>query len=87
MWRPALQRSGIAGNVLASCAVLSAVWVFNFFVLLPVLNPGFAGLMPYGVTLASKLLFGVAMGWVLYRGEHRVHGNVAAPALANCAAC
>jgi hypothetical protein len=87
VWRPSLQRSGVAGNLLASCAVLSAVWVFNFFVVLPGLNPGFADLMPYAVTLVSKLLFGIAMGWVLYRGEHRAHSNVASPALANCEAC
>lgn len=34
-------------------------------VVLPRLNPDFVALMPYFVTLFSKLLFGVAMAWVL----------------------
>ncbi len=87
VWRPSLQRTLFVGNVLASCAALSAVWVVNFFVVLPALNPGFVDLMPYGVTLASKLLFGVAMGWVLYRGEHQAHSTGTAPALPNCEVC
>ena len=79
VWRPFLRRSGIMGSLLTSCAVLVLIWVTNFFVVLPILNPSFTGLLPYGVTLASKLLFGVAMGWVLYRRAHRSHRR---PALA-----
>jgi hypothetical protein len=41
-------------------AALAAVWGINFLVALPRLNPDFVHLLPYGVTLASKLLFGVA---------------------------
>ena len=48
-----------------SLLALAGIWTFNFFVLLPVLNPVFVALMPYPVTLASKLLFGVAMGATL----------------------
>jgi hypothetical protein len=76
VWRPLLRRSGVVGNVLASCAALGMIWTFNFLVVLPSLNPDFADLMPYGVTLTSKLLFGVAMGWVLYRAEHRRRDGV-----------
>jgi hypothetical protein len=79
VWRGSLRRSGIVGNLLASCAVLCMIWAFNFFVVLPSLNPGFANLMPYGVTLASKLLFGIAMGSMLYRAENQ--GWATAPAL------
>jgi hypothetical protein len=50
-----------------SVLALAAIWAFNFFVLLPTLNASFVTLMPYGVTLISKLLFGVAMGAVLLR--------------------
>lgn len=78
VWRPLLRRSGVVGNLLASCAALSMIWAFNFLVVLPILNPGFADLMPYSVTVTSKLLFGVAMGWVLYRAENQ---DSAAPAL------
>jgi hypothetical protein len=41
------------------------VWVLNFFLVLPWLNPAFVALLPYGVTLVSKLLFGLAMGLTL----------------------
>ena len=43
-------------------ALLGAIGVFNFFVLLPILNPQFVVLMPYGVSLFLKVLFGIAMG-------------------------
>ena len=52
-------------SVLAvSATALAAVWAINFFVILPVVNADFVTLMPYAVTLASKLGFGIAMGWV-----------------------
>jgi hypothetical protein len=43
-----------------SVLVLSAVWSVNFLILLPYINPGFVHLLPYSVTLLSKLLFGLA---------------------------
>ena len=30
----------------------------NLFILLPLVNPGFISLIPYGASLASKVLFG-----------------------------
>jgi len=44
---------------------LAAVWAINFFVVLPVVSPGFVHLLPYAITLASKLAFGVAAAAVL----------------------
>jgi hypothetical protein len=51
---------------------LATVWVFNFFVLLPLIGavvPGlqhtFVELLPYPVSLASKILFGLAGAAVL----------------------
>lgn len=41
-------------------AALSAVWATNFFVILPIVSPAFVHLVPYAVSLASKLLFGLA---------------------------
>jgi len=38
---------------------LGAIWSLNFFVVLPVVSPGFVHLLPYPVTLASKLMFAV----------------------------
>jgi hypothetical protein len=64
--RIATQNAG-AGFIVTSAAILLAlVWTVNFFIILPVVNPAFITLLPYSVSLASKLLFGVAMGMVLY---------------------
>jgi len=41
-------------------AALAGVWAINFFVVLPVVSPGFVGIVPYAVSLISKLLFGAA---------------------------
>jgi hypothetical protein len=55
-------------------AVLATVWVFNFFVVLPLISPYFADvhrsfteILPHPVTLLSKLLFGLAAAAVLNR--------------------
>jgi hypothetical protein len=50
-----------------SAAALAIVWGFNFFVLLPLISPDFVHLVPYPVSLASKLLFGLAAAEVLRR--------------------
>jgi hypothetical protein len=39
---------------------LAVVWAVNFFVVLPAISPGFVHLLPFAVTLASKLAFGLA---------------------------
>jgi hypothetical protein len=39
---------------------LATVWAINFFVVLPAVSPSFVHLLPYAVTLASKLAFGFA---------------------------
>jgi len=39
---------------------LAAVWAVNFFVVLPVVSPAFIDIVPYAVSLMSKLLFGAA---------------------------
>ena len=43
---------------------LAAVWTVNFLVALPHINPAFVHLLPYGVTLLSKLLFGFSAAMV-----------------------
>lgn len=72
LYGPIARRYGAVGIFASGLATLSAVWAINFLVLLPVLNPGFPALMPYAVTLVSKLLFGAAMSWVLVRGDAKV---------------
>ena len=49
----------------AVVSVLVGVWAVNFFVILPVINPEFVTLVPYGVSLVSKVLFGFAAALAL----------------------
>jgi len=46
-------------------ALLAAVWMMNFLIILPILNPTFVYIVPMPVSLVSKLLFGVAAAIVL----------------------
>jgi hypothetical protein len=62
---PVSQRYGAKGIILSCLMTLTIVWAINFFVVLPVINPAFTSLMPYIVTLISKLLFGTTMAWIL----------------------
>lgn len=57
---------------------LSAVWGFNFLVVLPLLSPhfddlhrSFVDVVPYPVSLGSKLLFGLAVAATLQRHTRR----------------
>jgi len=68
VWAPFLQRRGPAASLAAASAVLAAIWAVNFLAVLPVVNAAFVGLLPYPVTLGSKLLFGLAMAAVLSGG-------------------
>ena len=59
----------IAGTPLEPVAVVAAlvgVWAVNFFVVLPVINPAFVTLVPYGASLVSKVLFGFAAAFVFW---------------------
>jgi hypothetical protein len=51
---------------------LAAVWAINFFVVLPVVSPGFVHLLPYSITLASKLAFG-SVGAAVLQLHRPVH--------------
>ncbi len=54
-------RDGSAARTYAMALLaLGAIWGLNFFVVLPVVSPGFVHRLPYTVTLASKLMFAVA---------------------------
>jgi hypothetical protein len=39
--------------------VLAGVWAINFLIVLPLIDPNFVQIVPYPVSLVSKLLFGV----------------------------
>ena len=60
-----------------SLAALAGVWFVNFFVILPLVSPAFTHLVPYAVSLTSKLLFGLAAGQVLTMQARRLPEAVA----------
>lgn len=67
LMRPLYRRSRYGAlGALATVAALVAVWAVNFLVLLPAINPAFVALLPYGASLASKVLFGLAAAAVLW---------------------
>jgi hypothetical protein len=60
-------------------AALSVVWFVNFFITLPLISPAFVDLLPFEVSLTSKLLFGWAAALVLRRSSRasrRVTGTM-----------
>jgi hypothetical protein len=60
-WRAlSSRRSDIASPLPFMLAALVGVWAINFFVLLPGISPAFIHLVPYPVSLVSKVLFGLA---------------------------
>ncbi len=61
---------------------LAAVWAINFFAVLPVVNPSFVHLLPYGITLASKLAFGAVAAAALGSAPRVSTPNQAVPAYA-----
>lgn len=54
------QIAGSLQEAVVIVVLLALVWVLNFFVVLPVLNPAFVHVVPMPISLTSKLLFGVA---------------------------
>jgi hypothetical protein len=67
LWQALSSRVQQSGLYAGTVAVLAMVWATNFFVLLPALSPEFVHLVPYGVSLTSKLLFGLAAAEVFRR--------------------
>jgi hypothetical protein len=53
-------RLGASGPYAFMLAALAGVWAVNFFVVLPIVSPAFIHMVPYVVSLTSKLLFGLA---------------------------
>lgn len=73
LWGFTSGRPGRSRIWASAVLVLVGVWAFNFFLLLPALNSSFATLLPYGATLLSKTLFGVAMAAVLQNAAPRIY--------------
>ena len=77
-WRSLAARSGAVGPYGFCLAALLGVWFVNFFVILPLVSPDFIQLVSYPVSLASKLLFGLAAAHVLYLSAKRTRQVIAA---------
>jgi hypothetical protein len=60
-------RRSAASLYALSLVALAAVWAMNFLVVLPAVSPTFVNLVPYSVSLISKLLFGLAAAEILRR--------------------
>lgn len=63
VWR--VMPSARANPLPFAIVALAGVWALNFFVVLPIISPAFIDLLPYSVSLISKLFFGLAAGGVL----------------------
>ncbi|HUI14550.1 MAG TPA: hypothetical protein VL048_13900 [Xanthobacteraceae bacterium] len=53
-------RPGLTNPYPLMLMALVGIWAVNFFVVLPIVSPAFVHLVPYTVSLTSKLLFGLA---------------------------
>jgi hypothetical protein len=71
VWGPHARRWREGAALAAAVGALALVWCVNFLLVLPLVNPVFVALLPYPVSLASKLLFGVAMTGALRDGLRR----------------
>ena len=58
--------AGSAWEPIMVVGMLVGVWAMNFFVILPVINPDFVTLVPYGASFVSKVLFGFAAAFTLW---------------------
>ena len=67
LWQALARRHGTGSLYAVALAALAGVWVLNFFVVLPTISPAFVHLVPYPVSLLSKLLFGLAAAETLRR--------------------
>jgi len=60
-WTASCDRWPILNNPYPfTLTALTGIWAVNFFVVLPIVSPAFVHMVPYAVSLASKLLFGLA---------------------------
>jgi hypothetical protein len=50
-------------------AALVVVWAVNFFVFLPLVSPQFVAVVPYTVSLISKVLFGITVAAIFQWAE------------------
>jgi hypothetical protein len=68
-WALSSRRSEIASPFPFMLAALVGVWAVNFFIALPIISPAFVHLVPYPISLVSKVLFGLAAAEALRRQD------------------
>jgi hypothetical protein len=67
-WRASVaNRRGSRSPYPFMLAALTVIWAINFLVVLPLVSRGFVHLVPFTVSLTSKLLFGLASAEVFRR--------------------
>lgn len=49
-------------TVFSAAVLLTGIWAFNFFILLPRINPEFVAMVPAKAAFFSKFLFGLSLG-------------------------
>lgn len=79
VWKPFLQQRGPAAAIAVAAGVLASIWAMNFLLILPIVNAEFVALLPYTVSLGSKILFGLAMATVLYTAQRAVSKSAVMP--------
>lgn len=71
VWRPFARHLNEAAGIVVACVALGLIWTMNFLLVLPAVNPAFVTLVPYSISFASKILFGIAMAGSLRDGVRR----------------
>jgi hypothetical protein len=66
-WQALAVKRGLTNPYPFMLAALAGVWAVNFFVVLPIVSAAFVHIVPYTVSLTSKLLFGVAAAEIVRR--------------------
>ncbi len=64
-WRALVSLRAGTGPYPFMLVALVGVWAINFFVVLPMVSPAFIHLLPYSISLISKLSFGLAAATAL----------------------
>lgn len=62
-----VRRRGLTNPYPFMLSALGSVWAINFLIVLPIVSPAFVEMVPYAVSLTSKLLFGVAAAETMRR--------------------
>ncbi len=64
-WQALSAKHGLRNPYPFMLLALAGVWAMNFFVVLPIVSPAFVHMVPYAISLTSKLLFGLAAAEVV----------------------